>query len=45
MEVCQFVQLGDVVPSAVRQPARARVVHLVVSVHHLMVDNVHTDAL
>lgn len=35
MEVGQFLQLGDVIPGHVSQPARAGVVHLVLSVQHL----------
>lgn len=35
VEVGQFLQLGDVIPGHVSQPARAGVVHLVLSVQHL----------
>ena len=45
VEVGQLVQLRDVVPGTVRQPEAAGVVHLVVSVHHLAGDSIHTDTL
>ena len=35
VEVSELVQLRDVIPGDVRQPARARVVHLILMVHDL----------
>ena len=45
VEVGQLIQLCDVVPRTVRQPASARVVHLVVFVHHLIGNRIQTHAL